>query len=74
LKKATKQNIELPALVLTAVLKLLLMDWLQWRGVFIAGICLFWLGYVIFQFRTKNQLHLWGFGVQRFNPNYALEY
>jgi hypothetical protein len=62
LNSTKKHYIELLALTLTAVLKFIMMDWLQWRGVYIAGICIFWLGYVIIQVKNnRNQLEIWGF-------------
>jgi uncharacterized protein len=72
LRKATKQNIELPALAITAVLKFLLMDWLQWRAVYITGICLFWFGYVLFQVKSDDQLNLWGFRASGFKKSLFL--
>jgi len=42
------------------------MDWLQWRGVFIAGVGLFWLGYIVLQTKTTNQLQIWGFKASGF--------
>ncbi|MBI9065236.1 MAG: CPBP family intramembrane metalloprotease [Marinilabiliaceae bacterium] len=61
MKKAATPGIELVALASTAALKFILMDWLQWRSVFIAGACLFWLVYILLQNRSTNKLHLWGF-------------
>lgn len=47
-----------------------MMDWLQWRGIYITGICLFWLGYVLFQVRNnKDQLKLWGFSKYNFKSS-----
>jgi hypothetical protein len=62
LNSAKKQQFELISITITAALKFLMMDWLQWRGFYITGICLFWLGYVVVQVKkNKYQLDLWGF-------------
>ena len=45
-------------------------DWLQWRGIYISGICLFWFGYVLFQVRkNKRQLELWGIRKNNFRSS-----
>jgi hypothetical protein len=38
------------------------MDWLGMRAFYITGVCLFWLGYVIFRYRKDHSiLKFWGF-------------
>lgn len=61
LKQNVTPTIELVALASTAVFKFIFMDWLEWRGVFISVVCLFWLVYIVWQVRTPDKLHLWGF-------------
>jgi len=70
LGKGIQQYFELVAIAITAALKFIMMDWLQWRGVYIAGICIFWLGYVVIRIRNnKEQPGLWGFRREGFRPS-----
>lgn len=47
-----------------------MMDWLQWRGFYIAGIGIFWLGYVVIRIKNnKEQPALWGVRKEGFWPS-----
>jgi hypothetical protein len=70
MSKVKKKYAELLAITITAALKFLMMDWLQWRGFYISGICLFWLVYVLSQIKSNNkQLELWGFRSQGYRAS-----
>ena len=71
MKNTNLPNLEIIAIGLTAVLKFLLMDWLQLRGVYVAGISLFWIGYVIYRVKTTPHiLHIWGFKTSGFRQSF----
>lgn len=53
---------ELIALITTGLLKFILLDWLEMRVFFITGICLFWLGYVLYRYSVDHKILVyWGF-------------
>jgi len=62
--------IELSALVLTVLLKYLLMDWLGMRAFYIAGICLFWSGYIAYRYSLDHSiLRSWGLQKENFGKS-----
>ncbi len=64
------EQFELFAVLITAVLKFLVMDWLNQRTVFIAAICTFWLIYILIRISSdKNILKYWGFKKQHFKES-----
>jgi hypothetical protein len=64
------QAIELSAVVLTVLFKFILMDWLGMRAFYIAGTCLFWLGYAVFRYRLDHDiLRYWGFKKDHFTQS-----
>ena len=49
----------------------MLMDWLNWRAFYIAGICMFWLGYIFFRLKTNRELlKWWGFKKENFRQSF----
>jgi uncharacterized protein len=67
MKTINQQRFEVIAVIITALLKFMLMDWLNLRAFYIAGICMFWLGYIFFRVRSdKEILNLWGFKKEYF--------
>ncbi len=45
-----------------------MLDWLQLRGAYIAGICLFWIGYIFHQ-KSIKRLRFWGLTTSGFKPS-----
>ena len=67
LKKNNLEQFEILAVVLSAILKFIFVDWLDWRAFYITGICLCWLGYIFYRINTKEgTLSLWGFKKEGF--------
>ena len=67
LKSIKQQHFEILAISITAILKFLLMDWLNWRGAYLAVVFLFWLIYIYLQVKkNKEILKLWGFKKEHF--------
>lgn len=65
-------RIELIAVILTGILKYILMDWLQMRAIYIAGICIFWGAYILFRYSTnRDVLSHWGFTRNNFKRSMA---
>jgi hypothetical protein len=67
LKEIKNKYVELSAIAVTAILKFILMDWLNQKGVYIAGVCIFWLFYIRYR-QTTNRfiLKYWGFKGEHF--------
>lgn len=43
------------------------MDWLNWRAFYMVGVCLLWLGYILFRLKTNREyLTIWGFKKEYF--------
>ena len=62
-----QKHFEILAVFITAALKFILMDWLNWRAFYLTGICLFWLGYIFFQVKTdRESVKFWGFKKEHF--------
>ena len=62
---------EISALVATGGLKFLLMDWLDLRAAYIAGICLFWLTYIYIKYRKDpSVIILWGIQKKNFKTTF----
>ncbi|TLX72247.1 hypothetical protein E9993_18195 [Labilibacter sediminis] len=55
MKNWIKKNFELIAVLLTAILKFLLIDWLYVRNIYIVSVSIFWIGYILFRKRTRNE-------------------
>lgn len=62
-----KKHFGILAVFITAVLKFILMDWLNWRVFYLTGVCLFWLGYILYRLKTDRELvRFWGFKKEYF--------
>jgi len=62
--------IELLMVVITGCLKFILMDWLDMRAFYIAGICIFWSGYVLYSYSKDHAiLKHWGYSKENFNKS-----
>jgi len=58
---------ELSGIIVTAALKFIMMDWLNMVAFYIAGICLFWIGYIIYRYyHDRNIASRWGFKKEDF--------
>ncbi|MEA1886615.1 MAG: hypothetical protein U9N72_05350 [Bacteroidota bacterium] len=58
---------ELTGIIVTAVLKFIIMDWLNMVAFYIAGICLFWISYIIYRYvHDRAVLKKWGFRKEGF--------
>ena len=55
MKNGIKKNFELIAVLFTSILKFLLIDWLNARIIYIIGVSIFWIGYMLFRKRTHNE-------------------
>ncbi|MBS2100731.1 CPBP family intramembrane metalloprotease [Carboxylicivirga linearis] len=58
MKNWTQKNFVLIVLLLTAILKYLLIDWLNVRTIYIVGISFFWIGYILFRKRTNKEFEI----------------
>jgi len=59
---------ELSGIIATAALKFIMMEWLNMVAFYIAGISLFWIGYIIYRYNKNHAvLKKWGFGKAGFN-------
>jgi len=57
-----QQRFVIIAVIITAALKFILMDWLHWRAFYITGISLFWLGYIIYRVKANGGIqHMWSY-------------
>jgi ribose/xylose/arabinose/galactoside ABC-type transport system permease subunit len=63
----TRQTFEIIAVVITAICKFIFLDILEWKFPFVFCACLFWLSYIIYQYR-KDPLQFieWGFRLDNF--------
>ncbi|MEM9921801.1 MAG: CPBP family intramembrane glutamic endopeptidase [Bacteroidota bacterium] len=62
---------EILAVVLTGLGKFVFMDYLNWRLLYIATACLFWMGYVGFRFwQNKATLNYWGLTTAGFGKTF----
>ncbi|MGM0528731.1 MAG: CPBP family glutamic-type intramembrane protease [Bacteroidota bacterium] len=58
---------ELGGIIVTAVLKFIMMDWLNMVAFYITGICLFWISYIIYRYvHDRAVLKKWGFRKEGF--------
>ena len=65
-KKA--RNLEIFAVILTALGKFIFMDYLKWRFPFIAAAIIFWLCYIIYRSKTQPGItKYWSFRTDNFN-------
>jgi Type II CAAX prenyl endopeptidase Rce1-like len=59
---AKQQQFAILAVLLTAVLKFIFMDWLNWSVFYITGMVLFWSVYILYRVKSNRDiLILWGF-------------
>ncbi len=59
--------IEIAAVLATGLLKYVLMDWLNFRALYIAAACIFWTVYIYKRYRQNNFiLQEWGFRKNHF--------
>ncbi len=56
MKNLEQKNFEIIAVLITAVSKFLLIDWLHMRSVYILAISIFWIGYILLHRRSANGL------------------
>ena len=71
MKSDTKKWIELLAVTITGLLKVVIMDWLQMRAFYIAGVCIFWFIYVIVNYKNNRKyLKTWGFQKTNFRQSF----
>jgi len=67
MRSEKQQWIEIILVVLTGFLKYILMDWLEMRAFYIAGICIFWSVYVFHRYSKDHSiLKHWGFRSENF--------
>lgn len=53
---------ELAGILATASLKFIMMEWLNMVAFYITGVCLFWIGYIIYRYvNDRTVLIKWGF-------------
>ena len=57
---------EIFAVVVTAFLKFILIDWLNLRAIYLVLICLFWLGYIFYRYKSDPSI-LSRWGIQQHN-------
>ena len=70
MKYTNQQQFEILAVFLTAMLKFVFMDWLNWSIFYITGIVLFWLIYILYRVRSNREtLILWGFKKEYFKQS-----
>jgi len=59
---------ELAGIIATATLKFIMMDWLNMVAIYVAGICFFWIGYIIYRYiQDRTVLVKWGFRQEGFS-------
>jgi uncharacterized protein len=62
---------EIFAVIATAILKFVFMDWLNLRAVYIVVICLFWLTYIYSKFKNNPEsIRQWGIQKQNFKKSF----
>jgi len=70
LKYSNQQQFVILAVVLTAILKFIFMDWLNWSVFYICGIVLFWIAYILYRVKSNREtLILWGFKKEHFKQS-----
>ena len=70
LKYSKQQQFVILAVILTAMLKFIFMDCLQWHVFYITGIVLFWLAYILYRIKSDREtLILWGFKKEHFKQS-----
>ena len=53
---------EITLIIVFALSKFILMDWLDMRAFYISGVCFFWLAYIYYRYRRdKSVMTAWGF-------------
>ena len=61
----TKQSyFEITAVIITALLKFILMDWLDWRAFYITVVIISWMGYIFYKVKTDKKI-LMGWGLKK---------
>jgi hypothetical protein len=69
-EKEKYQRIELIALLFTGMLKFILMDHFDMRAFYVAGMCIFWLSYILYRYYSdKSILKYWGFRRDNFRKS-----
>ena len=57
-----QSTLEIMAVCLTALLKIIFVNFLELKLVFIVGVSVFWIGYIIYSYKKQNDIFkLWGF-------------
>ncbi len=65
-----QQRFALLAVCITAVLKFIFMDWLNWNVFYITGIVMFWVVYILYRIKSnKETLIQWGFKKEYFKQS-----
>ena len=67
-RSSTYTNFELAGILATAALKFIIMEWLNMVAFYVAGICFFWIGYIIYRYvHDGSVLAKWGFRKEGFS-------
>lgn len=68
-----QQRLAIVAVIITAALKFILMDWLHLRAFYIAGISLFWFSYIIFRVKADRETqYLFSYNSEHFKRTVLL--
>lgn len=66
-RRSRYTTFELAGIIATAVLKFIMMEWLNMVAFYVTGISLFWIGYIIYRyFHDSTILVKWGFRKEGF--------
>lgn len=66
----SQQRFAILAVILTAVLKFVFIDWLNWSVFYIVGIVLFWIAYILYRVKSNREtLIRWGFKKEHFTQS-----
>ncbi len=67
MKNTNHQQFAILAVCITAALKFIFMDWLNWSVFYICGIVLFWMAYILYRVKSNREtLIVWGFKKEHF--------
>ncbi len=67
-RSSSYTTFELAGILATAALKFIIMEWLNMVAFYVAGICFFWIGYIIYRYvHDRTILIKWGFRKEGFS-------
>jgi len=70
-RQSSYTTFELAGIIATAALKFIMMEWLNMVAFYVAGICFFWIGYIIYRYiHDKTILVKWGFRKEGFGQTF----